>query len=260
MNQAIDYSLITEAPGLQATEEQLARLYHRYRFAKEFAKNKNVLEVACGSGMGLGYLAKVAFKVVGGDVDEKNVALAKKIYQNRKNTEIELMDAHAIEYQNDSVDLVLLYEAIYYLKEPKKFVSEASRLLKKNGVLIICTVNKDWEDFHPSDYTHQYFSAPELYDLLKDKFPDVKLYGAFRIEKRGLKNEIVSLIKRAAVKFDLIPGSLRARAYLKRIFMGKLFPLPEEVSEDMAPYEEPVPIPSESINKDFKIIYALARK
>jgi len=260
MDRTVDYSLITEAPGLQATEEQLARLYHRYRFAKEFAKNKDVLEVACGSGMGLGYLAEVANKVVGGDIDEKNIALAKKIYQNRKNTQIELMDAHVIDHPDGSFDLVLLYEALYYLREPKKFVSEASRLLKKNGVLIVCTVNKDWADFHPSDYTYQYFSAPELYDLFKNTFPDVKLFGAFRIENKGLKNAIISVIKRAAVKFDLIPGSLKARAYLKRIFMGRLHPLPEEISEDMTPYEEPVPIPSESITQDFKIIYAVARK
>lgn len=260
MEKTVDYSLITEAPGLQATDEQLARLYQRYHFARKFAKDKDVLEVACGSGMGLGYLAKVARKVVGGDIETKNVSSAEQYYKGRQHIDIELMDAHRIEWPDKSFDLVLLYEAIYYLKEAEKFIFEAERILRDDGVLIICTVNKDWEDFHSSDYAYKYFSPPELYDLLKNKFKEIKLYGAFAVEKKGLKDKVVSLIKRSAVRFDLIPGSLKARAYLKRIFMGKLIPLPEEVYEDMAPYTEPTPIASDLPTKDFKIIYAVAKK
>jgi len=51
MKREYDYSLITEFPGLQATQEQLERLYQRYHFAKQFAPEKDVLEVACGSGI-----------------------------------------------------------------------------------------------------------------------------------------------------------------------------------------------------------------
>lgn len=86
------------------------------------------------------------------------------------------------------------------------------------------------------------------------------MYGGFPANNRGVKNRLVSLIKRAAVNFNLIPGSLKTRAYLKRIFMGKLIPLPCEISEDMVSYEPPVPIPVDKINKDFKIIYAVAIK
>ena len=58
----------------------------------------------------------------------------------------------------------------------------------------------------------------------------------------------------------LIPGSLKARAYLKRIFMGKLVPLPSEVYEDMASYEPPVENPPDKVCRDFKIIYAIGKK
>jgi hypothetical protein len=47
------------------------------------------------------------------------------------------------------------------------------------------------------------------------------------------------VMKRLTVKFHLIPGSLKGRAYLKRIFMGKLIPLPHEITEGMADYEPP---------------------
>jgi len=88
MNNLIDYSSITESPNLKATREQLARLYQRYHFARQFAKDKEVLEVACGSGIGLGYLAKVAKSVVGGDVDKKNVNLARENYKLKDEREV----------------------------------------------------------------------------------------------------------------------------------------------------------------------------
>jgi hypothetical protein len=121
-------------------------------------------------------------------------------------------------------------------------------------------VNKDWEDFHPSPFTYKYFSAPELYELMRRSFKEVKLYAGFPVDTKGIKSQIVSLIKRSAVKFNLIPGSLKSRAYLKRIFLGKLVPLPHEVTEGMAQYEPPVEIPVDKINRDFKIIYAIGRK
>ncbi len=62
-------------------------------------------------------------------------------------------------------------------------------------------------------------------------------------------------MKRSAVKFHLIPGSLKGRAYLKRIFMGKLIPLPHEITEGMTTYQPPVEIPKDKVNRNFKIIY-----
>lgn len=63
-----DYTSVTEITGCNVTSEQLQRMYARYRFASELCDDKEVLEVACGSGQGLGYLAKKAKRVVGGDI------------------------------------------------------------------------------------------------------------------------------------------------------------------------------------------------
>ena len=255
-----DYSTITEIPGLKATQEQLARLYQRYHFARELAGDKDVLEIGCGAGLGLGYLTKAAKKVVGGDIEEKNVTVAREYYKNRQNITVDLMDAHNIPFQKESFDLVLLFETIYYLKDPKRCIAEVARLLSPNGTFVICTVNKDWEDFHPSPYTHKYFSGPELYGLMKESFREVKLYGGFPVGNGGTGDEFISLIKRFAVKFNLIPGSLKSRAYLKRIFMGRLISLPNEITEGMAPYEPPLEIPKDKVNGKFKILYAVGIK
>jgi hypothetical protein len=95
---------------------------------------------------------------------------------------------------------------------------------------------------------------------MKENFREVKLYGGFPVRNGSVEGEIVSLIKRSAVKFNLIPGSLKARAYLKRIFMGRLVPLPPEITENMAPYDPPAEIPADQASRDFKILYAIGKK
>jgi len=42
--------------------------------------------------------------------------------------------------------------------------------------------------------------------------------------------------------------------------MGKLVPLPPEITEGMAPYEPPVEIPADKMNRGFKILYAVGKK
>src|SRR4030042_1503265 len=116
---------VTEVPGLKASEEQLSRIYNRYRFASEYCNQKDVLEVACGAGLGLGYLSKFAKRVVGGDIDENNLRFAKEHYQSKENIEIKFLDAHNLPFEDKSFDVVILYEAIYYLEHPERFVEEA---------------------------------------------------------------------------------------------------------------------------------------
>jgi len=254
------YSLITEYPGAMATGEQAARLYQRYRFVKDFCADKDILEVACGCGIGLGYLDGVARSVRGVDIDETNVETAKRICSGRENVKVSISDANELPLPERSADVVLLFEALYYLSNPDKFVKRAKNILKEDGVIVLCTVNKDWEDFHPSLYARKYHSVPELYEALKGQFEEVKIYGGFPVETKDIMSKILSLVKRRAVKYNLIPGSLKARAYLKKIFIGKLVPLPNEVYDGMAPYADPVEIDSTMPCKDYKIIYAVARK
>src|SRR5436853_5950477 len=118
-----DFSTITEAPGLQATHVQLQRLYQRYHFAKEYCQNKDILEVACGTGIGLGYLASVSKSVCGIDIDERNLSIARDIYKNTS-IRIERGDAQQMTFNDATFDVVLLFEAIYYLPVPMKFIAE----------------------------------------------------------------------------------------------------------------------------------------
>jgi len=256
-----DYTTVTESPGQNASNEQLQRLFTRYHFAYQQAEGKDILEAACGTGIGLGYLAKRARKVVGGDIDEGNLVLARKQYADRPHIELRQFDAHTLPFVNQAFDIVMLYEAVYYLKKPEEFIKEAWRVLRRNGIIIICSVNKDWADFNPSPYSLRYFSAPELAELLEQSgFTQVALYGDCAAQANTIKEKIISFIKRTAVRLNLIPKTMKDRELLKKIFFGKLSPLPPEVYEGMAGYQAPEPIDKKLPNRQYKVLFALGHK
>jgi ubiquinone/menaquinone biosynthesis C-methylase UbiE len=255
------YNSVTETPDTKATSEQLERLYSRYRFALDFCDGKDVLEVGCGAGQGLGYIARIAKMVVGGDIDEQILDFARKTYSGNRKIEIRKIDAQNLPFENEGFDVVILYEAIYYLASPSKFIKEALRVLRKQGTLIICSVNKEWPDFNPSPYSYKYFSALELFGILKDNsFVDVALYGGCRISAEGWKSKITSFFKRTAVFLNLMPKTMRGKQFLKRMFFGKLYPMPSEIQEGMATYKEPVHLPLDAQSSIYKTLYAVACK
>lgn len=260
MNNTSDYSIVTEYPGLRASSEQLARLYQRYRFASEYSAGKDVLEAACGCGLGLGYLSHSATRIIGGDIDMKNLCRAQNICRKTPKADICLTDAHKLPFMTASFDVILLYEAVYYLAHPELFIAEAHRVLRENGILILCTVNKDMPGFHPSPFVSKYYSVPELYRMIREVFDSADMYGAFETSKGGSLNKWISYLKRFAVVFNLIPGSLAFRAHLKRIFYGPLKPVPQQVYNDMSPYAPPIPVSPDIPTRDFQIIYCVAEK
>ncbi len=253
-----NFTSVTELPGQKASKEQLSRLYNRYHFALQFCKDKDVLEAACGGGIGLGYLAHVAKRVIGGDMDKNILKYSLDHYRGRNKIELREFDAQNLPFKDKSFDVVILYEAIYYLSQPEKFVSEAHRVLKNNGILLVCTVNKDWADFNPSPHSIKYFSVPDLFSLFSQKFSRVELFGAFPVSKRGIKNKITSTIKRAAKALHLIPRTMKRKAKLKRIFFGKLINLPPELKEGIVKYSPPVQISNDFPTSQYKILFSVA--
>lgn len=253
-----DYTDITELPGAGATRDQRARLLNRYQTASQYARSKRVLEIACGAGLGLGYLRRSAQRVAGGDYTSGLLRMAQSHYAGR--VPLFQLDAHALPFRPASFDLVLIFEALYYMQDAARALSEARRVLDQGGTLLISTVNKDWSGFSPSRFSTRYFSIPELRQMLRQAgFQDPEFFGAFASAPASPVGSTIALMRRAAAALNLVPTTLAGRAALKRIFYGPLAPLPPEVDDTMAPAERLVPLPPDSPTGGFKIIYAAAR-
>ncbi len=250
---ATDYATVTELPGGRASAEQLARLYHRYWMAARYSEGKEILEVGCGAGQGLGYLEKRAKRVIGGDYSETPLRFARDYW--RGSVPLVRLDAHRLPFAEKSFDLLILYEAIYYLTSPEEFLLESRRLLRKGGLLILCTANKDWRDFNPSPFSVRYYSVPELVAMLRAAHFAPEAFGAFPASTGSVKDRVISLLKRTAVALHLMPKTMKGKEVLKRIFFGRLSAIPPEVEEGMAEIRPPDPISCGAPDFDHKVIY-----
>jgi SAM-dependent methyltransferase len=255
---SIDYTQVTEVTGEAVSREQVERMLTRYHWAKDYTGNREVLELACGSGQGLGYLARGARKMVGGDLSAPLLRIARNHYQGR--IPLLRLDAQIIPFRDQSFDAVLLFEAIYYLPDREAFARECHRVLRDQGVLLLCTANKDLPDFNPSPFSFFYPNSSDFVQWLRPLGFQVECFADSPVDYGSRRQKILSGIKKTMVHFDLMPKTMAGKKIFKRLVFGKLVPLPPELKEDMAPPPHPQRIPCDRKDTTHKVLFALARK
>lgn len=213
----------SERPGNRVTAEAVQMLYTRYAHASGLAAGKDVLEVACGPGHGLGLLARHARRVVGGDYTYEFVRCAHSHYGQR--LPILRLDAQALLFVDRSFDLVLLFEAIYYLPDAFAFLREARRILRPRGTLLICSANCEWMGFNPSPFSTRYFRANELRNALQRHGFSPEDFGAFPVSGPSLAGKLINGLRYVAARLHLVPRTMAGKEFLKRVFYGPLHEL-----------------------------------
>jgi SAM-dependent methyltransferase len=253
---SIDYSTVTELTGEEISQEQLERLCHRYYWAGTFCAGKDVIEAACGAGPGLGYLAKLANSIRAGDYDPNILRQTQAHYGNR--IDLRPFDAQAMPYETHSADVIILFEALYYLPTVEKFVGECRRVLREGGKLLMATANKDLYDFNPSPYSHTYYGVVELNRLLTKLGFAVECFGYLSVETVSWRQKILRPVKKAVVNFGLMPHSMAGKKILKRLVFGRMIAMPAEIEGGMVPYTTPTPLPLSEPDRKHKVIYCAA--
>jgi ubiquinone/menaquinone biosynthesis C-methylase UbiE len=185
----------------------------RYNFARKYATDKVVLDIACGSGYGSKILSQKAKNVMGVDVSKKSVDYANKNF-NSKNTKFFWGNATDLGFiKEHSIDLVVSFETIEHLKNYERFLQEIKRVLKKEGILIISTPNKKFSSpkserpinpYHVIEFYYEGFNK-----LLRNCFDNVQFYGQTYIDFiKYLKSKLISLFPRSLRRL-LIPQKIR---------------------------------------------------
>ena len=123
-----DYITVTEIAGDEVTQEQVIRLCNRYFWAGNYCAGKDVIEVACGSGQGLSYLSGISKSLEAGDYSGDILAIARKHYEDR--IKLRQFDAQDMPFEDQSKDVIILFEAIYYIPDPEEFIKECLRVLR----------------------------------------------------------------------------------------------------------------------------------
>jgi SAM-dependent methyltransferase len=254
--QAADFLAVTEIAGDEVTTEQIERIARRYYWAATFCKGKDVLEVACGAAQGVGYLASVARSITAGDCSDAVLRIARRHYGSR--FEFRQFDAHQLPFADDAFDLVLIFEALYYLADADKFFAECRRVLRPNGCLLIVSANKDLFDFNPSPHSTRYFGVVELWDALGRHGFTSQFFGDTPLSGVSLRQRLLRPVKALAAGLGMIPDTMHGKKFLKRLVFGQLVKMPSEISADTARWIPPTPLQSGMPNHEHKVIQCVA--
>lgn len=191
---------------------------HRYFYARQLARGRVVLDVACGEGYGSAYLAQVAERVVGVDIDAESIAHAQASY-GRPNLEYVAGSALDIPLPDASVDLVVSFETIEHFYEHERFLGEVKRVLKPDGLFIVSTPDRDIYSA-PDDDSNPYhvreLTRAEFAELLGGYFPKVGyllqriMHGSLLAQDGPSAAPALTIEQRGEELFELSPGLPRA--------------------------------------------------
>lgn len=132
----------------------------RYVYALQFVSGKAVLDIACGTGYGVGLLSSKAKFVTGVDIDPE--AAKEAISECGQNAAVLLGNGLGLPFDDASFDVVTSFETLEHLHERSNFLAELHRVLRPTGTLILSTPNANYSQpvngkplnpFHIYEYT-----------------------------------------------------------------------------------------------------------
>lgn len=178
---------------------------HKISRSKKIMKNlhyRHCLDVGCAGGYMISELFNVnsQAKYFGVDIYDEAINYAKKKYPRIK---FYLANADKMPFRSRSLDLVISYETIEHLKNPKAFLREVRRILNRNGTFILAmdsgnwlfkiiwfcwehTLGRVWQGAHLNTFHHS-----ELEGIVKK--------AAFKIDKKIFTHfglEVVLVLKK----------------------------------------------------------------
>ena len=107
-------------------------------------QGKKVLEVGCGAGIDLVRFARVGANVTGIDLSKTAIDLARRnIEQNGLTADLFVMNGEAMQFHDDSFDVVYAHGVLQYTADTKKMIAEIHRVLKPEGEAILMVYNRN---------------------------------------------------------------------------------------------------------------------
>ena len=109
--------------------------------------NIKILDIGCGGGLLSEPMSRLGAQVSGIDASEKNISVA-KLHAKKNNLNI---DYKCISPENFNIknkfDVILNMEIIEHVDNINFFLESCSKLLKKNGIMFIATLNKTLKSY-----------------------------------------------------------------------------------------------------------------
>lgn len=178
-------------------------------FKKRWVKSLKgkLLEIGCGSGSDLKVFSKIESikKIVAIDLGSNIAKLAKK-YQKKKNITVKKGNALSLKFKNNEFDIIYSFGVFHHTANPKKCLSEAHRVLKKNGCIFL----------------YLYSSHEDLIIKRLGIFFEKIIMNLFSFVPYGIQNIICNVLSPVCWVFFSLPSFLVK--FLGLTILSKKFP------------------------------------
>jgi SAM-dependent methyltransferase len=136
--------------------------YPKLHLNQELFKNKKICDISCGNGRNIPFLINCGFKVYGTEISKD---IVDKVIMNLKKAEIckyiiKVGLNGNLPFKDEYFDFLLSWNACYYMGNQRdfgKYVKEYSRILKKDGYLILSIPKKTCFIYKESEQINREF-------------------------------------------------------------------------------------------------------
>ena len=156
-------------------------------------KKVKILDIGCGGGLLSEPMSRLGADVMGIDASDKNIEIA-KFHAKKDNLNIKYLCASP-EQLNTSTkfDVILNMEIVEHVKDVDFFLQSCSKLLRKNGIMFVATINKTLKS---------YFFAIIGAEYILRWLP----IGTHEWEKFVKPDELVKILKKYDLRLDSLDG------------------------------------------------------
>ena len=110
-------------------------------------KNLKILDIGCGGGLLSEPICRLGADVTGIDASIKNIQVA-KLHAKKNNLNINYLSTSPEKFKTDSkYDVILNMEIIEHVENVDFFLESCAKLLKKNGIMFVATLNKTLKSY-----------------------------------------------------------------------------------------------------------------
>ena len=147
----------------------------------------------CGGGLLSEPMCRLGAKVTGIDASDKNIKVA-KLHSKKNNLEIEYLCSSPEKFSaKDKFDVILNMEIVEHVEDVNFFLKSCSKLLKKNGIMFVATLNKTLKS-----YIFAIVGAEYILRWLP--------IGTHEWEKFVKPEELISILEKNDLRLDKLDG------------------------------------------------------
>jgi 2-polyprenyl-6-hydroxyphenyl methylase/3-demethylubiquinone-9 3-methyltransferase len=156
-------------------------------------KNIKVLDIGCGGGLLAEPMCRLGAEVTAIDASEKNINVA-KLHSKKNDLKINYICTSPEKLQiKNKFDVILNMEIVEHVDDVNFFLKSSSKLLKKNGIMFIATLNKTLKS-----YIFAIVGAEYILRWLP--------IGTHEWEKFVKPEELISILKKNDLNIDRLDG------------------------------------------------------